>query len=151
MSPWIRTSTLTRASPFVWEYLAPSPRDWVELGVHDQTRGFRTSGIIQLIGPFDHVASDGIGGVLFRIRARLKQGSRMVPRPVGGVWLNAVMATHATRYGGEILGRGTGEPRQLLGFPQGRTPILDGEVIEIREWTGRDRGYEAITETVAEE
>jgi hypothetical protein len=137
------------SSPFVWEYLSPSPRDWVELGVRDQTRGFRASGIIQLIGPFDHVPSDGIGGVLFRIRARLKQGSRTVPRPVGGVWLNAVMATHATRYGGEILGRGTGEPRQLLGFPQGRTPILEGEVIEIREWAGRDRGYEAITETVA--
>jgi len=146
MDPDIDTD---ESSPFVWEYLSPSPRDWVELGVRDQTRGFRASGLIQLIGPFDHVPSDGIGGVLYRIRARLKQGSRMVARPVGGVWLNAVMATHAARFAGEILGRSTGEPRQLLGFPQGRTPILDGEELEIREWTGRDRSYEAITETVA--
>ena len=30
-------------------------REWVELGVRDQTRGFRASGLIQFIGPFDHV------------------------------------------------------------------------------------------------
>lgn len=135
-------------SPYVWEYL--SPRGWLGLGEDDQSRGFRTSGLIQFIGPFDHVASDGPGGMLFRIRARLKQGSRLTPRRVEGMWLNAVMATHASRYDGEILGRSTGEPRQMVLFPQGRTPILDDEQIEVREWAGRDRGYEAITEAVAE-
>lgn len=138
------------SSPFVWEYLSAPAGRWMELGVLDESRGFRTSGLVQFIGPFDHGASEGPGGTLFRIRARLKQGSRLTPRRVEGVWLNAVVATHASRFEGEILGRSTGQPRQLVLFPQGRTPVLDGERIEVREWIGRDRGYEAITETVPE-
>jgi hypothetical protein len=138
------------SSPFIWEYLSTQARGWLDLGVIDQSRGFRVSGLIQFIGPFDHAASDGPGGMLFRIRARLKRGSRLTPRRVNGMWLNAVIATHASRYAGEILGRSTGQPRQLVLFPQGRTPILDGEQIDVREWTGRDRGYEAITEAIVE-
>jgi len=136
------------SSPFVWEY--PSAGGWRELGVRDGTLGFRTSGFIQFIGPFDHVASEGPGGSLFRIRARLKQGSRLPTQRVGGVWLNAVQATQASTYRAETVGRGTGEPRQLVVFPKTRVPVLDGERIEIREWIGRDRGYEAIIETVGD-
>src|SRR6185436_1775142 len=101
------------------------------------------------VGPFDHAPSEGPGGTLYRIRARLKQAGRLPVRRIGGMWLNAVLASHAAQYQGETLGRSTGQPRQLLLFPQGRTPVLEGERIEVREWTGRDRGYEAITERVA--
>ena len=136
------------SSPFVWEYFSQA-REWHELGVNDETRGFRVSGLIQFVGPFDQAASDGPGGTLYRIRARLKQGSRVRSHRIGGLWLNATLASHAAQFEGENLGRGTGQPRQLVVFPQRRTPVLEGERIEIREWTGRDRGYEAITESVA--
>jgi hypothetical protein len=136
------------SSPFVWEYLSESS-GWRDLGVIDGTEGFRVTGLIQFIGPFDHAASEGPGGTLYRIRARLKQAGRLPVRRIGGLWLNAVMASHATQYEGESLGYGTGQPRQLLLFPQGRTPVLEGERIEVREWAGRDRGYEAIADSVA--
>jgi hypothetical protein len=136
------------SSPYQWEYR--SANGWRELGVLDSTLGFRTGGFVQFVGPFDHVATDGPGDSLYRIRARLKQGSRLPTQRIAGVWLNAVKATQASTYRAETIGRGTGEPRQLVVFPKTRRPVLDGERIEIREWMGRDRGYEAITETIGE-
>jgi hypothetical protein len=136
------------SSPFLWEYRTEN--GWRELGVRDSTLGLRTSGYVQFVGPFDHVATDGPGESLYRIRARLKQGSRLPTQRIAGVWLNAVEARQASTYRAETVGRGTGEPRQLVVFPKTRVPVLEGEQIDIREWTGRDRGYEAITETVGE-
>jgi len=133
------------SSPFLWEYR--SAGEWRDLGALDSTFGLRTSGYVRFVGPFDHVPTDGPGGSLYRIRARLKQGSRLPMQRIGGVWLNAVQATQASTYQAETIGRGTGEPRQMVVFPKTRVPVLD-ELIEIREWMGRDCGYEGITETV---
>jgi hypothetical protein len=120
-------------SPYVWEYRRED--GWAELSVVDDTSGFRQSGMVQFIGPREAVATDGFGGRLHRIRARLKQGEFIAASPVAGMWLNAVWGAHHRRIERELLGLSDGNPGQTLGFS--RTPVLEGETIEVLEWTGR--------------
>jgi uncharacterized phage protein gp47/JayE len=121
------------ASPFIWEYR--DAKGWSELGVLDETAGFRQSGMLQFIGPRDAAATDGLGGSVYRLRARLKQGEAMQPAVVSAVWLNAVWSAHHQRVERELLALSDGNPGQTLRFS--RTPVLEGEIIEVREWTGR--------------
>jgi predicted phage baseplate assembly protein len=121
-------------SEFVWEYA--SPRGWSALGVLDETLGFRRNGMISFIGPRDAVAVDGHGGPLYRLRARLKQGSRRRTAALAGIWGNAVWATQGQRFDQETLGTSDGAPRQGFRFPPQRVPVLQDEQIEVREWAG---------------
>jgi hypothetical protein len=134
------------ASPFVWEYRAAD--GWRELTVLDETNGFRQSGMIQFIGPQDAVPAvgpqdavpaDGLGGMRYWLRARLKWGEAMLPAPVGGVWLNAVWAAEKRKVERELAGRSDGNPGQ--GFQLRRTPVLNGETVEVEEWTGRGEAW----------
>ncbi|MEO8338193.1 MAG: baseplate J/gp47 family protein [Nitrospirota bacterium] len=120
-------------SPFIWEYR--SVRGWTELSVLDETNGYRRSGMVQFIGPPDAIRMPGLGGNVFRIRARLKPGERDQPLPVGGVWLNAVWASQSQSIEQEPLGITDGNPEQTLLVQ--RLPVHDGETLEIQEWTGR--------------
>jgi hypothetical protein len=150
-------SLAPQTSPFVWEY--QGGEGWLELSVDDQTFGFRRSGTIQFIGPWDAVPTTGLGGTLYRFRARVKLGAVVEPLPVSGVWLNAVMAHERRRFELLPLGEGTGLPRQVfrLVAPQSTDfteaanassattglrflPVLEGERVEVREWVGRRQG-----------
>jgi len=127
------------SSDYAWEYA--SARGWSPLGVLDDTGGFRRSGTIRFSGPPDAVPVDGVGGVLHRVRARLKRGT--VPEPIAlqGVWLNGGWALQQRTVAGTTLGTGDGTPRQSLRFPPQDTPVLEGEVVEVREWTGTGEGW----------
>jgi hypothetical protein len=127
-------------SPFVWEYLGA--RGWTELSVADETSGFAKAGVIQFVGPPDAVSADGLGGVLYRIRARLKTGFDPDPRPLVGVWLNGVWARQGESVSNETLGISNGNSWQTLVFQSRRIPVAPGEVIEVREWTGRGDDWE---------
>jgi uncharacterized phage protein gp47/JayE len=136
----------SKGSPFVWEYR--SERGWTELGVLDETLGFRRSGLIQFIGPPDATAAMGLNGELFRVRARLKHGESMQPLPVSGVWLNAIWADQRTAPEREELGASDGNPGQT--FSLRRSPVLEGEAIEIQEWIGRGEGWRTTLNDVPE-
>ena len=142
----LETPIAAQGSPFIWEYL--SPRGWTELGVLDETLGFRQSGMIQFIGPRDAVAAPGLGGQLYRIRARLKQGERAVPIPMSGCWLNAVWANHQVAFERELLGASDGNPGQ--GFVFRYAPVLRDEVIEVQEWLGRGESWTSVIRDVPE-
>lgn len=135
------------ASAFTWEYLSRS--GWLQLGVRDETYGLRQSGMVQFIGPPDAVAAPGLGGHIYRIRARLKDGVALTERPLSGLWLNGVWAGHRVRVEQEMLGTADGTPRQALRFL--RSPVLAGEIVEIREWAGRGEGWQLIARQVPEE
>jgi hypothetical protein len=141
--------TLVEASAFVWEYRTAG--GWSELGVLDETLGFRRSGMIQFIGPADAVRVPGLGGNLFRLRARLKQGERLQPVPVRGIWLNAVWGTHRLPITADALGDSDGTPRQTFYFRRQRVPVLAGESIEVREWAGRGAEWETVVQDVPAE
>ena len=138
----------TAVSPYVWEYLGE--RGWTELGVLDETEGFRRSGLVQLVGLADMVATPGLGGVLYRIRARLLRGSAGEATPVAGLWLNAVWATHRELVTGEILGQSDGNPDQSFDLVRAVGTVLQGEILEVREWRGEGADWESAAEGVDE-
>lgn len=134
------------ASPFVWEY--QSAEGWNELTVLDETAGLRRPGMIQFIGASDAVASEGMGGTLYRIRARLKPGELLSARKVSGLWLNAVWGMQGESVVRETIGRSDGNPDQVLSVPPQRVPVLAGEVVEVREWVGRGEDWRTAVDGV---
>ena len=135
-------------NPFIWE--AYTNQGWSELGILDETLGFRQNGILQFIGPQNAVSLPGVGGNLYRIRARLKQGKRIQASAIAGLWLNAVWATQRLTVKGEELGVSTGNPRQVFHFRRQRVPILPGELIEAQEWRGSGADWETVVQGVPE-
>ena len=167
---------------FVWDYWS---RDgWSELSVRDTTLGFRQTGLIQFVGQPDAGARQGLGGSLYRIRARLKTGLASADYQVGiaGVWMNAVWASQGTRYVRDSLGISSGAPDQTFALPAARStgaqaattdtqttarnaaefvraltlpsngvPIIGGEVLEVREWTGRGDDWQTAIADVADD
>jgi len=136
----------SKGSPFVWEYR--SERGWTELGVLDETLGFQRSGMIQFIGQPDAVAALGLGGNLFHMRARLKQGESILPLLVSGMWLNAIPSAQRGPREREELGISDGNPGQT--FTLRRKPVLAGESIEIQEWVGNGEGWRTTLDDVPE-
>lgn len=146
-----RASAEATLLPFVWEYR--SERGWTELSVLDETSGLRGSGTLQFVGAPDAVAADGLGGTLYRIRARLKPGYRVADHllPVDGLWLNAVPASQGERVDQELLGISTGNPEQTFTLSPLRVPVLPGEVLEVREWSGRGDDWQTAVQGVPEQ
>jgi baseplate J-like protein len=103
--------------PFVWDYWGS--RGWTELSVRDATLGLRQTGLVQFVGPSDALPRDGLGGGLYRIRARLKSGLASQDEIVqcGGVWLNAVWARQGKYIERDGLGISSGNPDQTFALP----------------------------------
>ncbi|MEF9404836.1 putative baseplate assembly protein [Ralstonia solanacearum K60] len=155
--------------PFAWDYWGS--RGWTPLSVRDATLGLRRTGLIQFVGADDALPREGLGGALYRIRARLKSGLRSQDQIVqcGGAWLNAVWGRQGQYIARDGLGTSNGNPDQTfalavvraqkaapvdtgssevialnaaqferaLDTPLAGVPILDDEVLEVREWVGR--------------
>jgi len=103
--------------PFVWDYWG---RDgWIELSVRDATLGLRRTGLVQFVGADDALPRDGLGGALYRIRARLKSGLRSQDQIVqcGGAWLNAMWARQGRSIARDGLGTSNGNPSQSFALP----------------------------------
>ena len=133
-------------SAFVFEYR--SARGWSELSVKDGSAGFARLGLLQFIGPPDAVAADGLGGLLYRLRARLKPGIQPRPVAVSGLWLNGVWASHANSAVQTVLGTADGSPDQTLAIRPQNIPVLPGEVLELREWEGRGDDWTTVAQGV---
>jgi len=167
------------AQPLIWDYWGE--RGWSELSVRDDTGGLRRAGLIQFVGAPDALPRDGLGGSLYRIRARLKSGltSQQQAFRCGGLWLNAVWASHGRRAERELLGTSNGNPDQTfvlpslraapapavadpavatadafqaaLDMPLAGVPVQLGEVLEVREWSGRGDDWQSAVGDVAAE
>jgi hypothetical protein len=134
--------------PYVFEYR--SARGWTELPVRDATEGFGRLGLIQFIGPPDAVAVDGVGGPLYRLRARLKPRLRTRAVRLAGMWLNGVWASHASTSTATTIGTGDGSPDLTLAVRPQALPVLAGETLEVREWQGRGEDWQGVVEGVPE-
>ncbi|HEY5186812.1 MAG TPA: putative baseplate assembly protein [Actinomycetes bacterium] len=126
-------------SPFAWEYL--SDRGWLQLAVLDESSGLRTSGMIQFVGAADAVARPGLGGAAYWYRARVKEGLERPSRAIDSLLANTVWGRQGESTQDDRLGSSSGEPDQVLVFAPGKTPVLAGERIEVREWVGRGDGW----------
>ena len=135
-------------SPFVWEYL--SDRGWLQLAVLDESSGFTTSGVIQFVGAADAVARPGLGGAAYWYRARVKEGLERPSRAIDALLANTLWGRQGESTQDDRLGSSSGEPDQVLVFAPGKTPILAGERIEVREWVGRGDGWRDVVVGVDE-
>jgi predicted phage baseplate assembly protein len=68
------------------------------------------------------------------VRARLKADGAPAASLIHGMHVNATWAMQVQTINDEVLGSGTGQPRQSLFFTQ--IPVLPGEWIEVRELEG---------------
>ncbi len=112
-----------------WEYW--DGREWEPLAVDDETQGFTGSGFAFFIAPDDWKASSKFTEERFWVRARLEQGGYVKPPRVKMVVTNAIDAFNHETVRGEILGSSDGSPLQQFKFL--RSPLIDDEVIEVRE------------------
>jgi hypothetical protein len=85
------------------------------------------------------------------VRARLKTDGDPKFSEVKGIYPNAVWATQTQTVNNETLGSGTGQPNQLLTFQQ--FPVLEGEVVQVRELYGAQASVEflVLQEQLAEQ
>jgi hypothetical protein len=135
-------ATAGLVSPYQWAYR--SENGWTELSVRDETAGFRASGLIQFVGPADARPVEGRSGTLVRVRARLKRGESAEATPVEGLWLNAAWASHREYVEGDILGTSDGGPGQSFSLLRASGSILEGEIVEVREWSGAGGDWETL-------
>jgi hypothetical protein len=68
------------------------------------------------------------------LRGRLQDDGDPLSSQVRGIYLNAVWASQTQTYENEVLGSSSGEPGQVFFFRT--TPVLPGQVVEVRELTG---------------
>jgi predicted phage baseplate assembly protein len=113
----------------VWEYW--NARTWQPLSVDDETQGFTSSGFAFLIAPDDWVISSKFTEERFWLRARLEQGGYVKPPRIRMIVTNAIDAHNHETIPEEILGSSDASPLQEFKFL--RSPMLEDEVIEVRE------------------
>jgi predicted phage baseplate assembly protein len=113
----------------VWEFW--NGRDWTSLSVDDETHGFTASGYAFFVAPEDWMMSSKFTEERYWLRARLEQGGYVKPPRVRMVVTNAVDAFHHETIRNETLGSSDGSPLQQFKFLRG--PLLDDEMIEVRE------------------
>jgi predicted phage baseplate assembly protein len=113
----------------VWEYF--DGRDWEPLSVDDETQGFTSSGFAFFIAPEDWQRSSKFTEDRWWLRARLEQGGYVKPPRVKMMVTNAIDGFNQETVRGETLGSSDGTPLQQFRFL--RTPLLDDEIVEVRE------------------
>jgi predicted phage baseplate assembly protein len=113
----------------VWEYW--DGREWEPLAVDDEGGGFTASGFVMFIAPDDWKASSKFTEERFWLRARLEQGGYVKPPRVRMIVTNAAEAFNHETIRNEILGSSDATPLQAMKFL--RNPMLDDEIVEVRE------------------
>jgi hypothetical protein len=113
----------------VWEYWRG--KQWEPLPVQDETVGFTGSGFVSFIAPDDAQKSLKFTEERFWIRARLEMGGYVKFPRIRRVLTNVIEGYHQTTITDEILGSSDASPLQSYKLLHG--PVLEGEVIEVRE------------------
>ncbi len=113
----------------VWEYWRG--KQWEPLPVQDETVGFTGSGFVSFIAPDDAAKLLKFTEERYWIRARLEMGGYVKFPRVRRILTNAIEAYHQTTVFDEILASSDASPLQAYKLLHG--PVLDGELLEVRE------------------
>jgi predicted phage baseplate assembly protein len=113
----------------IWEYFDGT--NWTQLVVVDGTKNFTQSGFVDFVGPDDAQKTLKFTEDRWWIRARLEMGGYVRPPRIQRVLTNSVEAANVVTIRDEVLGSSDGTPIQSFSLSQG--PLLEGEVIEVRE------------------
>jgi len=113
----------------VWEY--STARGWETLAVVDGTHAFTASGFLDFVAPDNWITVRKFTEERHWLRARLEMGGFAKPPRILRVLTNLVLAHHHTTVSSEVLGSSDGTPLQSYSLLQ--SPLLEGEVIAVRE------------------
>jgi len=113
----------------IWEYY--DGHNWSPLVVIDGTKNFTQSGFLDFVGPDDHQKSLKFTEDRYWFRARLEMGGYVRQPRIARILMNTVEAANVVTIRDEILGSSDGTPAQVFGLAQ--SPLLEGEIIEVRE------------------
>ena len=122
----------------LWQYF--DGFSWEDLSVEDETHDLRLPGLVSLIGPDDSAALARFSSLRHWLRARLKEDGPPGAPVIEKLFLNAVHAIQHQTIVNEALGSSDGQPNQTFAFTQ--VPVLDDEIIEVREVAGRRANVE---------
>ena len=107
---------------------------WKEFSVEDETNSFRTGGVVRFFVPPDIKHTSQFGRELHWIKVEVKDGKWLSCPGLKGIFLNTVWALNNMTLKDEVLGSGNGEPN--LTFTFSNRPVLEGQVIEVKEESG---------------
>lgn len=114
----------------VWEYFSDK-KAWQPLAVTDGTAAFTSSGFVDLVAPDDWAMTMKFTEERFWLRARLEMGGYVKPPRIARVLTNVVSAHNHVTVRDEVLGSSDATPLSQFALLHG--PLLEGEVIEVRE------------------
>ncbi|TFG44137.1 MAG: putative baseplate assembly protein, partial [Bacteroidia bacterium] len=117
------------ATGLAWHYWTGV--SWEKLRVEDETDSLKKSGIVQFFVPPDIRSTSKFGMDLFWIRVEVKDGMWVSCPRLKGFFQNTVWALNSVTFKDEVLGSGNGEQNRKLTFSN--RPLLEGQVIEIKE------------------
>ena len=128
-------------------------REWCDVDVEDGSQGLTRTGAVTLLVPEGIAARSGFvddsGLYWFRILDR-SDGDDWSPA-LRGVLQNTTSATHGVTLENEVVGSSRGAPGQV--FHALRTPILEGEILQVREadaapwepgWSGQEASADEV-------
>ncbi|MBX5484908.1 MAG: hypothetical protein IRZ16_24060, partial [Myxococcaceae bacterium] len=118
-----------RPSDATWEGF--DGERWRTLRVEDGTHAFTTAGVVTLTIPRWVRASEQFGQHALWLRLRAPDADPTALPVLARLVTNSVEAVNGVTWEEEILGSGTGGPGLCLNFA--RTPVLEGQVVEVLE------------------
>jgi hypothetical protein len=113
----------------MWEY--NDGTTWQPLVIIDGTKNFTQSGFVDFVGPDDHQKSLKFTEDRYWVRARLEMGGYVKPPRIQRILTNTAEASNVVTIRDEIIGSSDGMPIQS--FPCSQGPLLEGEILEVRE------------------
>jgi hypothetical protein len=124
-----RESAWASEQRVLWEYW--DGNGWAPLSASDGTAGFTMSGFVEFVGPEDWQTCMKFTEERFWLRARLEMGGYVKAPRIRRLLTNVVEASNHMTIRDEILGSSDASPLQQLTLL--RSPIIEGEVVEVRE------------------
>ena len=116
----------------IWEHW--DGRRWRELATSDGTANLTRPGMLELVAPGNTMPLPRFGSSLSWVRSRRREDGPPTTSWIRGLYPNAVWVTQTQTLRDELLGSSNGHPKQVLFFRQ--TPVLEGQVVEVRELEG---------------
>lgn len=113
----------------VWEYWDGT--EWEPLAVSDDTNSFTNSGFVEFVPPENWVECMKFTEERYWLRARLEMGGYVKAPRIRKLLTNVVEANNYLTIRGEIMGSSDATP--LQNFQLLRSPLLEDEIIEVRE------------------
>ncbi|HEX6267914.1 MAG TPA: putative baseplate assembly protein, partial [Burkholderiales bacterium] len=112
-----------------WHYW--DGKQWAKLAVQDGSEAFTRSGLVEFLPPPGFARRRLFGREAYWLRAEWTKGDYALPPRLWRLLPNTTLAQQTTTFLNEVLGSSNGVEAQR--FRSTRTPVLAGQVLEVRE------------------